>query len=264
MSESLAVSTLKSYTRYWDAFTQFVTDVLGQPVIMPISPMLVAMYIAKLESFNLQASTIQGMLCGIAFAHKIRNMEDPSSSFLVKKLIRALQKKPKSADPRRPITRALLARFVKAWRHLAKSWYDFVLYATVFVVAYHGALRISEYTAQKDTKHNVLYDSMSKVWQGGKLTGYVFHWLTYKHSKEKPFTLHLTRYNDMVCPVAWVSDYLALRGARKGPFFVKEDGKPITGEDVGGVLKDVAKFLDLPTKSFTSHSFRIGKENYNK
>ena len=112
---------------------------------MPVPMFWVAMYIVHLEQRGLQATTIRSMLSPIAYAHRVRELSDPTAAFLISKLLKAVDKKPKSADPRLPITADLLVALLGAWAKNATSWWDLVLYSTIFVVAYHGALRVSEY-----------------------------------------------------------------------------------------------------------------------
>ena len=108
IAKALADSTLSSYSRYWNLFNDFVLDVLQKPMIMPVPEMYVALFIVHLEATDLKANTIQCMLSGLAFAHKIRSLTDPTKSFLVRKLLNAIDRKPKSADPRLPVTHPLL------------------------------------------------------------------------------------------------------------------------------------------------------------
>ena len=61
-----------------------------------------------------------------------------------------------------------------------------------------------------------------------------------------------------ICPVSARSQYLVSRGSLQGPFFLDEDGKPLTKPDFVRRLRDILQSLGIPTNQYAGHSFRIG------
>ena len=55
-----------------------------------------------------------------------------------------------------------------------------------------------------------------------------------------------------------VLPYLAARGNRAGPLFITEDGRALTRQTFSVMLDSVLEKLHLDTRSFNTHSFRIG------
>ena len=138
--EALAESTLLAYVKYWGQFNDFMINTLGCQIVMPVDTMSVALFVAHLETRGLKASTIRSTMCGLAFAHKVRGLVDPTNTFLIKKLIAAIDRKPKELDPRKPITAPVLLHFLHAWRVITPNWWDYVMYGAAFAMAYHGGL----------------------------------------------------------------------------------------------------------------------------
>ena len=61
-----------------------------------------------------------------------------------------------------------------------------------------------------------------------------------------------------ICPVSALSQYLVGRGSLQGPFFLDEDGKPLTKPDFVRRLRDILQSLGIPANQYAGHSFRIG------
>ena len=82
LQKALAESTLSAYIRHWEQFMHFMVVDSHVPVVLPVEPMYIALFIARLEEHGLQASTMCSMLCGISFAHKLHGVMDPTSLVL--------------------------------------------------------------------------------------------------------------------------------------------------------------------------------------
>ena len=61
-----------------------------------------------------------------------------------------------------------------------------------------------------------------------------------------------------ICPVVGILPYLAVRGNLAGPLFITEDGKGLNRQFFSASLNILLSQLHLDTKSFNTHSFRIG------
>ena len=61
-----------------------------------------------------------------------------------------------------------------------------------------------------------------------------------------------------LCPVAAVLGYVAARGDRKGPFFLKSTNRPLLKQEFITEIRRVLVALGLPDHQYAGHSFRIG------
>ena len=81
-------------------------------------------------------------------------------------------------------------------------------------------------------------------------------------SKTDPFSvgayLYLGRTSTILCPVAAVLGYLAIRPSNPGPLFILEDGTPLKKEYFVAHLREALSRAGVQTAGFSGHSFRIG------
>ncbi len=83
-----------------------------------------------------------------------------------------------------------------------------------------------------------------------------------RHSKTDPFGagvhLYFGRTGDILCPVAAMLGYLALRPASAGPLFLFEDGTPLSRPRLVACLREALAQAGIDTTHYSGHSFRIG------
>ena len=83
-----------------------------------------------------------------------------------------------------------------------------------------------------------------------------------KQSKVFPFrqgvSIYLGATGKSICPVAGILPYLAACGNHQGPLFTTEDGSGLTRKTFATLISSFLSKLDLNTKHYYVHSFRIG------
>ena len=83
-----------------------------------------------------------------------------------------------------------------------------------------------------------------------------------RHSKTDQFgagvRLYLGRTADILCPVAAVLSYLAIRPGNPGPLFQFEDGTPLSRIHLVRHIREALSGAGIDTACFSGHSFRIG------
>lgn len=250
VSHSLAPSTRLAYNKSWTNFAAFARSIGHSP--LPSTDKLIALYVAHLSS-TLKHSSIASALSAIVFYHKLQAYPDPTNSFLVHKLLQGLSKVNPSGDTRNPITLPLLHKLLAAVSRVSTSAYESSLFRAMFVLMFHGFLRIGEVT---DSPHNLNHDSVT-------VTGAIsitFH--TFKHSSGSPFTLSIPCARGCWCPVRLLSDYCKTRLKTGGPFFCHTDGSPITQSQFRAFLKLAVVAISPSPTHITPHSFRIGAATY--
>ena len=82
-----------------------------------------------------------------------------------------------------------------------------------------------------------------------------------KCSKTDPFRqgcfIYLGRGHSSICPIASLMAYLHLCGPTPGPFFVHQDGQPLSRAQLSHFLQSTLSAAGIPG-SFSGHSFQIG------
>ena len=124
------------------------------------------------------------------------------------------------------------------------------------LTAFHGFLRVSEYTASHIKKYNPLtslcFEDIT-ILPHGAISVYI------KASKTDPFrqgtVIHLYQNNSPLCPVLALKKFLPFHATRSGPLFTWKDGRYLTRSGLASIL---AKIKPQHISSMTSHSFRIG------
>ena len=124
---SLAKSTFTSYSRIWDQFQTFVLEQLNLPLVMPFSVDIVAKYLAFLYMKQYSASTLMTVASVVAFAHKIRDLQSPTESFLIRKLLAGVRMLRKRGDKRHPINLVLLLRLLNVIPQTMMSRWDKIM-----------------------------------------------------------------------------------------------------------------------------------------
>ena len=101
---------------------------------------------------------------------------------------------------------------------------------------YHGRLRSPD-----DDTCSLEAIQDRPVWAGGLHTG-----------------VFVGRSGNEICPITVVTEFVAIRSSNTGPFFAQQNGLPLTKQEFVDGIRAALQALELPSKLFTGHSFRIG------
>jgi len=251
LSGSLAPSTVSTYCKNWDKFNLFAASLSRCP--LPASVNLVALFIAHLVSLPTppKPSAIASTLSAISFFHKVSDAEDPTSAFLIRKILKGCFKANPSADTRFPVSVPMLYNLIDHATTVTSSSYDACLLQAMFSLMFHGLLRIGEVTR---SPHNLLYENVS-ISHSISLT-----FLSFKHDKGS-FTLNIPQSSSR-CPVQLLSTYVQARGTAHGPLFCHPDLTPLSAARFRSMLRLALLASSLESYHITPHSFRIGGATY--
>lgn len=254
LSKSLAPSTKNFYNSVSQKFSSFASSV-GQPWLPSSVPLLVS-FIAHQVSSNpsISPSSLATTLSAISYFHKLSNFSDPTSSFLVRKIIQGISKSRPTFDQRVPITIPILSDLVRLAPSYTISHYQAKLASAMFSLMFHAFLRIGEVTS---SPHNIQFHQLQVLPSGAALT-----FLSFKHSQGKPFTLHIPTSSLPTCPIPILLSYLSLRGNTPGPLFCYPDSNPISQSHFRSLLHNGLVISGFPSIHITPHSFRIGGATY--
>ena len=256
----MAVSTKKSYLRVWKLYEEFCNRYLHKSEAnLPVSNANLILFLADLFEKGNAASTIATYNSAIGYVHKLLNLPDPSTSFIVKQILKGSAKLRPSKECRLPITKALLHRMILELLKEQPGFYR-ALFIAMFLLAFYGFLRLSEFTYSPDTNHCLAINDLEYRRLYEAQNQLVIHFRSFKHSIQSSVS-HIIINNQQsaqFCPVFWMKRFISLRGTSEGPLFCHPDLSPITRKQFGDKLRDVIRALGLNCNSYTTHCFRYG------
>ncbi len=89
LDSSQATRSRRTYTRALQVFQSFHMATYGTPASIPLTPDKTAMFVAHLDSANCIRATIQTYVSAISHSHKLADVDDPTTIFWVRKVIKA-------------------------------------------------------------------------------------------------------------------------------------------------------------------------------
>ncbi len=245
---------LRTYERRFAQFTNFVKTTLGTSNPFPAHVRSVYSFIAHLFSLGYAPSTITSYLSAVAYFHKINDHPDPTSSFLIKKMVQGARKMRPTADIRAPITPSILHRLVESTSRTTDSYYNRLLISAMYLLAFHAFLRIGEIAVSSPSRIADVIQ-LSQVSLSDTLC---ITFKKYKHHSGPPVVIAVPKHSGLFCPVQALANYLSFRSSQPGPLFMFPDGAPVSKSFFQKNLSLSLSFLNINSKTFKGHSFRIG------
>ena len=169
-------------------------------------------YFAVSLSKTLSPSTIQLYIAAVGAAHRERGLLDPTHRNTTLKLVmRGIHRQyiPFSPRQRQPITPHILSKMLRALTHCRElTSFDRRMLSAAFTLAFHGYLRVSEFTVPAGARFNPRFHPTNK-----HVTIYRNHYtFLISHSKTDQFhqghTLYIRKSNSSICPVQHMMEYL--------------------------------------------------------
>ena len=256
MDFALAPASQACYRRGWNLYVQFAQkySISDQ---FPVRVSNLALFIAYLVNQSYKPSTISFYVSAIGYVHKLKAIPDPTSSFLILKLLRACHKQQKIFDSRMPIVKPVLERLMLTLVHTGTDHYHQHLFQTMFALAFYAFLRIGEITIRGKDRHDAHLIQKNQIRMQTK--HFELKFISYKHSQGQPFSLSVMEAQGQgPCPVRAMQAYLQVRGDRPGPLFQYATGHAVLRNDFNKELRRALLFCDLDPTTFKGHSFRIG------
>ncbi|KAE8289519.1 hypothetical protein D5F01_LYC11221 [Larimichthys crocea] len=206
----------------------------------------------------IKSSTIQVYLSGINFLAKLSSgspctaLTHAHINMLLKGLLKA---EPCPMPKRLPLTSDLLAHCIET---LSKGYLspstDKVL-ESMFLLAFFGFLRCSEFTASTLLYDQSRHASLSDVFVLSSDTLIYF----LKRSKTQP--VYLFRLNSLLSPYEPILDYtnsrLACQASPRDPLFISETSRVATRSWFHHHFRQILLRSSIPPELYSGHSFRI-------
>ena len=257
---AIAPNTHKTYLAGWRAFCQFRQQHPGGPWASVDD---VRHFVAWLSLRGLASATIATYVSGLGYYQKLNGQVDPTSDFLVCKLIEGARRVRPSIDCRVPISLPILDRIISVLVHICSSQYESVMFRAVFLSAFFGFMRVGEFAvySKNNIQSSVLTFTDIRFVPVDAQTVSVD--IVFRHAKNNqrgpPQTIRLVQsQNAALCPVRALQDFAAIRPRVDGPFFCHFNTGPLTRYQFNAVLQKAVRFADLTDYHIRGHSFRIG------
>ena len=108
LKASMSPSSRRSYMHSWTLLLNFAPSSIS----LPLPVVLVCNFIGDLFQKSYSPSTISSHVSALSYVHKILGMPDPTTSFLVSKLLKGCRSLRQSHDSRLPITKEILHKLI--------------------------------------------------------------------------------------------------------------------------------------------------------
>ena len=266
LKSSLQPSSVPIYRRAWKLFNQFLSSVFQSvDFSLPISPTILALFVAFLYDRNYAPSTVTTYVSAISYSHKLYGFPDPSKAFFIIQMLKGYGKVGFRLDSRLPLTLPILHRVIQAAAVVTNSLENAALFKAMCSLAFYAFLRVGEMTVVSSNKSDVplQLDQLTKlVDTNNKVVALKLSFRNYKHSYNRPtFSLTISR-QEKFCPVNIMLDYLRIRGHQPGPLFVSSGVQAISREMFVDFLSKALVHCNLDPSRYKGHSFRIGAASH--
>lgn len=259
LNSSLAPSTIQSYSHHLSEFQSFLLS-RGITPNYPQDETVIMSFLLKKKQQNILYSTLQGYVSAVAFAHKIRGLRDPTSTFFFRKFMQGLKRISHIAQQLQPISFSMLRELESLVPSLHTDYYTKTLLRALMSLMYHACLRISEVTVSPTADHAIKAEDL--VFMGKPpllLPQFVSITLqSFKHSKESQTIRVSSSPQKDVCPVTLLGEYYALRPSSRY-VFCHPSGAPLTRTFIMGWLRKLVALSSFSSQRINTHSFRIGR-----
>ena len=215
----------------------------------PTPANILVLFIVSLLDAGQAPTTMFSTLSAIAYFHKLYSLPDPTSHFIVRKIVLGASKLRPQCDLRAPITSSILSSLSNSLLFVCDSSYERIMFNAMYTFMFHAFLRVGEVT---DSVNNLLV-SQVKI----KNSSVYVKFFKFKHYNGRPITI-IVKSSGTNCPVKAISSYLNIRGSTPGPLFVFPCQKPIPGSFFTKRFNSCLARCSLDPSLYKPHSFRIG------
>lgn len=226
--------------------------------LWPIPVPHVAAFVSHCFQHGYAPATVTTYIASLSYLHKCRTLQDPTSSFIVRKLLEGLKRLRSRRDGRAPITNDILVQICRSLPFICFNSYESALFHATFCLAYFGLFRVGElvYTDHRQAGYALRRDDVTLM--AGILT--IRLRVSKTNHSGKPIYLTIKSIRDKsICPVLAVSIYLKLRPTSATNLFCHVDGSPLTRYQFAAILSKAIVQIGLPVALYKTHSFRIGR-----
>lgn len=222
----------------------------------PIPHASFILFAAYLFQKNLASTTIISYISALGFWQKLNGGIDYTESFLLKRVLAGIKRQKPSIDCRLPITQNILFKLLHALNFCSKTPEQIIMFKSMYLLAFHGFLRLSELTVNNNNDHCL---SFNDIVLASDETSVVIKFRSFKHSNGKSESIVIYKQSGDNCPISALTKFLKLRGNAPGPLYVYPGSfTPVNRNIFVRHLNACLSFCNLSPSLYKSHSFRIG------
>jgi site-specific recombinase XerD len=216
---------------------------------IPAEPETIAAYLAT-HADALSVATLNRRLAGLAKVHRSHGLANPTSSELVKSVLRGLKRvKGMAQRQAKPLLKEDLILALDVTGEGLRDLRDRAL----LLIGFAGGFRRSELVS-------LMCHDVEPVRQGIIIT--LRHSKTDQHGAGRKIGVPYAR--GRWCPVAALGEWLTASGTTEGALFRKIDrhhrvgANPLSGEAVGLIVRERLLAAGIDPKDYSGHSLRAG------
>ena len=128
----------KVVSRAWTVFQEFYERFVSpNSFSLPVTTTTIVLFVSYLRARKLAPFTISSCLSAISYVHKMKDLRDPTKTFLIQKLLTTVGRE-RSHDSRLPITKPVLFQLVRSLQHTLSSAEQRTLFTAMFLIAFYG------------------------------------------------------------------------------------------------------------------------------
>ena len=263
LETAFAKSTSAMYKRAFQLLLQFGKDYFPSTIMWPATDASIANFIAYLFQKGLAPSTIITYISALASMHKLAGYPDPTTSFLVKKLLSGAQKTKGSQDTRLPITTPILSNLIHHCSISSLDSYNKIMFNAICLTAFNAFLRIGEIILRSKTDDPLTvlqYDDVTFLKSKSGLSSCNLSLRSWKGRYSGPpvkILMH-SGSNPLLCPVSALVKFFKIRGFAAGVLFCQADASPCVRSFFTYTLRQLLNSAGYDVNRYKGHSFRIG------
>jgi site-specific recombinase XerD len=246
-AEEKAAATRRAYRSDWLQFQAWCEGATTQS--LPASPATAAAYLAHLADSGLKASTIGRRLAAIAYAHKLKGLDAPTSSEAVHAVLRGIRRRIGVAPVRKaPATAKAISAMLEHIPDTLIGRRD----RAILLIGFAAALRRSELAALQVSDLERHAD------------GLLVHIRKSKTDQEGEGAQIPIPRGGRLRPVDALDAWLQVAQITDGPVFVsigkggRVSKKRLSDNAIGEIVKRYASAAGYDPKDYAGHSLRAG------
>ncbi len=261
MDAAIQPATRKSYKHHWLEFLRFINSNQHHSTVNNVQPIQLVLFITFLVNKGLGHATIRNYLSAISFYLKLKGFNDPTTTFVVQKIMIGVKNLSPPSIRRDPVSIVILDRLIGALPLANLTQYDQIMLKATMSLMYFGCLRIGEIVISNSMQHT-LKDTQVKISVNPpKVPAINIKFTSYKHLKGSPPMLTLKSLDGKQhCPVHALQQYLNIRPRKSSqPLILNQDTTPLNRKQFKKYLDMLIKAAKLNQYNLNTHSFRIGR-----
>ena len=234
--------------------------------LLPLTEASLSKFVSYLANQKLKHQTIKVYLSALRhlqIPEGLGNPFLPGSFPRLEYILKGIKHTPsvQSKETRLPITPPILKSLWSVWSSQVNDP-DVVMLWAACCLGFFGFMRAGEFTCPTGNQFDPeailthMDVAVDQVQSPSVLA------VTLKQSKTDPFRvgvrIFMGRTGNLLCPVAAVLAYLAIRPPSPGPLFIFRDGSYLTRDRLVTRLRAGLLQAGIDASRFTGHSFRIG------